>query len=108
VNQPRVCAIAAIAGGLVLAGCGSGHNGGIPLAYRGEAHGVKMTLKLSTKLPTMRSYGPLTLHFEPGSRAVRERALRTKHLQLFCFWPTGPRSNASEAVDAKLNSSARS
>jgi hypothetical protein len=100
VTRPRVCAIAAIAGGLVLAGCGSGHNRGIPLVYRGEAHGVQMTLQLST----MRSYyGPLTLHFGPGSQAVRERVLRTKHLQLFCFWPTGPRSNASEAVDAKLN-----
>ena len=105
-NRPRVCAIAAIGGGLVLAGCGSGHNRGIPLAYRGEAHGVQMTLKLATMRSygsTMRSYGPLTLHFGQGSQAVRERALRTKHLQLFCFWPTGPRSNASEAVGAKLN-----
>ena len=62
-----------------------------------------MTLKLSTNLSTMRSYGPLILHFGPGSQAVRGRALRTKHLQLSCFWPTGPRSNASEAVEAKLN-----
>jgi hypothetical protein len=101
VNRLRVSAIAAIAGGLVLAGCGSGHNRGIPLVYRGEAHGVQMKLKRSTMRSS--SYGPLTLHFGPGSQAVRERALRTKHLQLFCFWPTGPRSNASQADDAKLN-----
>ena len=47
--------------------------------YRGEAHGVEMTLGRSTP----------TLRFDPGSDAIWQHALATEHLQMFCFWPEG-------------------
>jgi hypothetical protein len=87
-----------MAGLVVLAACGGGSFGG-QLVYQGESQGVQMTLKVST----IESSTPLTLHFGPGSQAIRRRALRTRHLQLSCFWPSGPLSNRSEGIDLKLN-----
>jgi hypothetical protein len=93
------CVVSAMSGLVVLAGCGAGHGAGGPLMYRGESGGVEMMLEVST----IESSAPLTLHFGPGSQAVRRRVLRTRHLQLSCFWPSGPLSNLSQGIDVKLN-----
>ena len=88
-----------MAGLVVLAGCGDGRSSGGPLVYRGESRGVQMTLTVSS----LESSAPLTLQFGSGSQATRRRVLRTRHLQLSCFWPSGPLSNRSEGIDFKLN-----
>ena len=93
------CVIPAMAGLVVLAGCGGGRSSGGPPVYRGESRGVQMTLTVLTA----ESSAPLTLHFGPGSQAMRRRVLRTRHLQLSCFWPEGPLSNGSDGIDVKLN-----
>ncbi len=66
-------------------------------AYRGEAHGVEMTLGRST----------LTLRFGPGPEAIRRRALATKHLEALCFWPEGTRGNGSSETEARLRPTRR-
>ena len=61
--------------------------------YRGEAHGVEMTLAGSA----------LTLRFGPGSEAIRQQALATKLLQAFCFWPEGTHGSGSSETGARLS-----
>lgn len=73
------------------------------MVYRGESHGVQMTLKKSK----VGSFAPLTLQFGPGSQAVRRRALRTKHLRLVCLWPMGRRGDGMTSMDLKLKPLAR-
>lgn len=104
---------------LCCVGCGGSHQAfgvaevervfaqqGLPVAegtpakqhpYRGDSHGVEMTLGRST----------LTLRFGPGSEAVRRRALATKHLQAFCFWPEGTGGNGSSEADVRLSPAKR-
>lgn len=49
----------------------------------------------------------LTLHFARGSEAIRERALRTRNLQVFCFWPEGNFGNGSTFIDLRLTPAKR-
>lgn len=97
----------------IASGCGNGHPtrlGGTPgpPMYRGESHGVQMTIRLSMSPPGSTDAGmTLVLHFGRRSDAVRQRALRAKHLQLSCFWPTGPLGSAGNGIEIRLSPTKR-
>lgn len=114
-----LCLLLVVGVCLCCAACGGSHRSfsvgevervfaqqGLPVAegtpvkqfpYRGETHGVEMTLARST----------LTLRFGPGSEAIRERALATKNLQVFCFWPEGRNGKASSETGVRLSPAKR-
>jgi hypothetical protein len=93
VRREGALVIAAVAGVVGLSGCRSA----VPSIYRGESHGVEMTISDST----------LTIRFGPGSESIRQHALRIKHLQAFCFWPEGANSNASSESGVRLSPTKR-